>query len=89
MIDDDNMLTMKGDAWFGSVKAAAALAQRGIECVLQVKTGHSLYPKAFVEQALKESPGGVHIVLRARHANGHSLYAIGYRYSSKKLYSLL
>ena len=57
LVDDDNVLTMKGDAWFGSVKAAANLAQRGIECVLQVKTGHSLYPKVFVEEALKDAPG--------------------------------
>ena len=27
---------VKGDAWFGSVKAAAALSKEGIEAVLQV-----------------------------------------------------
>ena len=83
-VDDDCQLVMKGDAWFGSVKAAANLAQRGVECVLQVKTGHSLYPKKFIEDALKDAPGGVHMVLRGRHPNGHTLYAIGYCYSSKK-----
>ena len=75
---------MKGDAWFGSVKAAAAMAERGIECILQIKTGHSLYPKEFVQNALKDTPGGVHVVLKGRHPNGHTLYAIGYRYLSKK-----
>ena len=75
---------MKGDAWFGSVKAAAQLAERGIECILQVKTGHSLFPKAFIENALKDAPGGVHIVLRGQHPNGKTLFAIGYRYSGKK-----
>ena len=84
LVDDDNTLVMKGDSWFGSVKAAANLAQRGIECILQIKTGHSFYPKAFVEDALKDAPGGVHIVLKGRHPNGHTLYAIGYCYLSKK-----
>ena len=81
-------MVIKGDAWFGSVKAAAALAEEGTEAVLQVKTGHSLFPKKFIEDALSGSPGGVHIVLRGRHPNGKLLIALGYRYLSKKLYFL-
>ena len=81
---DDFELYVKGDAWFGSVKAAASLADKGIETVLQVKNNSALYPKAFIEEKLKECPGGVHIVLKGRHPNGHNLVAIGYRYSSKK-----
>ena len=77
-------MIVKGDAWFGSVRAAANMASRGYECVLQVKQNSGLYPKEFVENALNDSPGGVHIVLRGRHPNGHNLIAIGYRYSSKK-----
>ena len=75
---------IKGNAWFRSVKAAAALANEGIEAVLQVKTGHSLYPKKFIEERLKGCPGGIHIVLKGRHPTGPILIAIGYRYSSKK-----
>ena len=30
-VDDNLDLVIKGDAWFGSVKTAANLAQRGIE----------------------------------------------------------
>ena len=52
--------------------------------MLQVKTGHSLFPKKFIEHALEGSPGGVHIVLKGRHPSGKVLIAIGYRYSSKK-----
>ena len=52
--------------------------------MLQVKTGHSLFPKKFIEEVLDGSPGGVHIVLRGRHPSGKVLVAIGYRYSSKK-----
>ena len=51
---------------------------------MQVKTGHSLYPKNFIEDVLDGSPGGVHIVLKGQHPNGKILVAIGYRYSSKK-----
>ena len=87
-VDDDLPINMKGDAWFGSVKAAANLAEKGVEAVLQVKTGHLLYPKAFVEDTLRGCPGGVHIVLRGRHPNGKILIAIGYQYSSKKRCSL-
>ncbi len=35
--EDDRIHTIQGDAWFGSVKAAAALGQRGFRAVLQVK----------------------------------------------------
>ena len=77
-------MIVKGDAWFGSVRAASSLAERGVEGILQVKQNSGLYPKEFIETALKDCPGGVHIVLRGRHPNGHNLIAIGYRYSSKK-----
>ena len=60
------------------------MADDGIEAVLQVKTGHSLFPKDFIEKTLHGAPGGVHIVLKGKHPNGHTLYAIGYRYSKSK-----
>lgn len=69
---------IKGDAWFGSVKAAAALANNGMEGVLQVKTGHSLFPKKIIEEALAGAPGGIHIVLRGytgSHPSGKVLVA--------------
>ena len=75
---------IKGDSWFGSVKAAAALAEEGIEAVLQIKTGHSLFPKDFISKMLEGCPGGVHLVLKGRHPNGATLYSLGYRYSSSK-----
>jgi hypothetical protein len=53
---------IRGDAWFGSVQVASEIARRGHEAVFQIKQNHSLYPKAFIEKALKEAPGGVHIV---------------------------
>ena len=86
--EDDLPLIMKGDVWFGSVKSAANLAERGMQGVFCVKQCHALYPKQFKTDALKEAPGGVSIVMKGRHSNGHTLIAIRCRYSSKKHYSL-
>jgi hypothetical protein len=71
-----------GNAWFGSVKAATALGQKGYKAVLQVKTGHGLFPKKFIEDTLKDAPGGIWIVLQSTF-QGISLIAIGYRYSTR------
>ena len=81
--EDDRCHTIQGDAWFGSVKAAAALGQKGIRAVLQVKNNKALYPKEYIEKALENAPGGVHIVLKGNAPNGVELIAIGYRYSTK------
>jgi hypothetical protein len=81
---DDNQTGagLRADAWFGSVKAAVALAKKGYKAVLQVKPGHGLFPKKFIESALEDAPGGVWIVLEATH-EGVPLIAIGYRYSTR------
>jgi hypothetical protein len=81
-IDGNTDSGIMGDAWFGSVKAATALAKKGCKAILQVKTGHGLYPKAFIEEALKDAPGGVWIVLESTHLNV-PLVAIGYWYSTR------
>jgi hypothetical protein len=81
--DDDRIHTVQGDAWFGSVRAAAALGAKGHRVVLQVKNNKGLFPKDFLEDALKDAPGGVHIVLKGKAPNGVDLIAIGYRYSTK------
>ena len=74
---------MKGDAWFGSVRAAMEIGVRGHECILQVKSNSSLYPKDFIKKALDNAPGGVSIVLQGTAPNEVPLIAIGYRYSVK------
>jgi hypothetical protein len=76
---------IKGDAWFGSVLCASELAVRGFQAVLQVKQNHGLYPKAIIEEALNNAPGGVSIILKGTAPNEQVLYAIGYKYSSKKV----
>lgn len=80
---DDCYHTIKGDAWFGSVKVAAALGQKGMRAVLQVKNNKALYPKEDIEKALENAPGGVHIVLKGNAPNGVELIAIGYWHSTK------
>ena len=74
---------IKGDAWFGSVRTAMEIGARGGEAVLQVKGNKGLYPKDFIEETLKEAPGGVSVVLTGIAPNGVQLVAVGYRYSVK------
>ncbi|MGH7955225.1 MAG: hypothetical protein ACREOZ_04615, partial [Gloeomargaritales cyanobacterium] len=74
---------VKGDAWFGSVKAAAELGKQGKMAVLQIKMGFGLFPKKFIEETMKDAPGGTHVVLEGTHPNGTDLIAIGYRYNAK------
>ena len=81
--DPDAKTILMGDAWFGSVKAAAEASKRGMGTIYQIKTNHGLFPKQFIEDALKDGPGGCHIVLEGKHPDGPELVAIGYRYNSK------
>ena len=74
---------IKGNAWFGSVRAAAALGVRGHRAVMQVKTNSGLFPKKFIADTLDGMPGGVKIVLKSTAPNEVPLVAIGYRYSTK------
>jgi hypothetical protein len=76
---------IRGDAWFGSVNTANEVGIRGHEGVFQVKQYHNLFPKVFIENALKEAPGGVHIVLEGVTKDEVKLVAIGYRYSRKTI----
>jgi hypothetical protein len=72
-----------GDAWFGSVRTANKVGLQGYEGVFQVKQYHALSPKDFIEEALKEAPGGVHIALEGTTEDEVPLVALGYRYSRK------
>jgi len=74
---------IRADAWFGSVKTASEVSRRGHEAVFQVKQYHSLFPKAFIEETLKDAPGGVHIALEGKTQCEVTLIAVGYRYSRK------
>ncbi len=74
---------IRGAAWFGSVKSANEVGLRGHEGVFQVKQNHALFPKEFIEKALKDVPGGVYIILEGTTKDEVPLVALGYRYSQK------
>lgn len=62
-----------------------------ITCILyfQIKTNHSLFPKKFIEEHLKDAPGGVHIVLTGKAPNEVSLMAVGYKYSKRNVLNFM
>lgn len=49
---------MKGDSWFGHTRLADKLGTQGVRAVLQIKTGHALFPAKFLDEELAEAPGG-------------------------------
>jgi hypothetical protein len=49
---------IRGDAWFGSVRTANEVALRGHDAVFQIKQYHASFPKDYIEEALKDAPGG-------------------------------
>ena len=57
--------------------------RHGKDSILQVKTAHSLFPKKYIESVTKDWPGGSHIVLKTEF-KGKTMYAVGYKYCSKK-----
>jgi len=82
---DEQKHGIRADAWFGSVKTASEVALRGHDAVFQVKQNHLLFPKDFIESALKDAPGGVHIALEGTTRDEVQLIALGYRYSRKTI----
>jgi len=82
VVEGEPEVRVDADAWFGSVRCAAALAKEGYKTVLQVKSNSGLFPKTFIEEALEDAPGGVKIVLKATY-HDIPLIAIGYRYSTR------
>jgi len=74
---------IRGDAWFGSVRTANEVALRGHDGIFQIKQYHASFPKDYIEEALKEAPGGVHIFPEGMTQDEVKLIALGYRYSQK------
>ena len=68
------------------MKTASEVALRGHEAVVQVKQNHSLFPKDFIESALQDAPGGVHIALEGTTRDEVQLIAVGYGYSRKTIF---
>ena len=84
----------QGDSWFASIPSLKLIKSR-VHCRFKglVKTAHAGFPKDYLEETMKNFPGGFHMVLKAPVHNdepeGEQMYAIGYKYSSKKVLSFI
>jgi hypothetical protein len=65
-----------------SVVKIKTLCPQEKEAIFSVKTVHKLFPKQFIEETLKEEPGGSSIKLKAE-VEGIKLIAIGYKYNKR------
>jgi hypothetical protein len=77
-----------GDSWFGSIPTAVSLKKKMPDgkrsgCIVNIKTAHARFPKAFLEARTKNWPGGTHLVMEGM-VDGVKLYAVGYKYYKKK-----
>ena len=69
-----------GDSWFGSVKAACQVRKLGHHACFAIKTAHSRIPKKFLEETMKDFPGGTWIVMEGRaEKEDVPLVCIGYK----------
>ena len=85
--DQNNQLSPRlylGDSWFGSVRAAVAIAKAGHHACFMIKTAHSKSPKKFLEEQMASYPGGTWITMEAK-VEGIDLVCIGYKYNKKKV----
>jgi hypothetical protein len=76
---------MKGDSWFGHTHLADKLGTQGVRAVLQITTGHALFPAKFLDEELAEAPGGCWITMAGKGPCGTNLLASGYKYNSKRV----
>ena len=89
--DEEDMETERsrlflGDSWFGSVKCCANIVKRGGHAILQIKTNHSRSPKLYLEELMKDWPGGTWVVMEGvTEKEDVALVCIGYKYNKKKV----
>ena len=77
---------IRADSWFSNVKTAMQCSLRGISYIGAVKTSHSGFPKAFLQEQLQDAPGGSQLVMKGVHSlTGNNLIAIGHKYCAKKV----
>ena len=81
--------TLMGDSWFTSVQAAIQVALRGGNYIGVLKTAYNGYPKKFIQDKMKNWPGGSHLVLETTTPEEVELLAIGYKYNKNKILCFL
>lgn len=74
------------DNSFGSIKAVSEICKLGHHACFNIKNGHSRVPRAFLEEQIKDFPGGIWIVLKGcAEKEAVDLVCIGYKYNKKKV----
>ena len=77
---DVGVYEIKGDAWFGPMKAALVIGVSGHQVMLHVKDVSGLYPKKFIGNTLQYASVGVSSVLKGTTPNeAQFVTIIGYR----------
>ena len=61
--DGERQKLFLGDSWFGSVKSVATVGRTGNHACMMVKTAYSRSPKKFLEETMKDFPGGTWITM--------------------------
>ena len=74
-----------GDSWFGSVKAIEAVALAGHHGIFIIKMNHGRSPKKWLEEKMKDFPGGTWIVLEGQTKKHADLICIGYKCNKLKV----
>ena len=74
----------QGDSWFASIPTVENIVEEGHRFKKLIKTAHSLFPLKWLQETMNNFPGGTHLVMESE-KNGKKIYAIGYKYSSRKV----
>jgi len=86
--DEQRKSIFMADSWFGSVKVAAEVQKRGQHCCMNVKTNTKHSPKRWIDNKMKDFPGGTWITLKGEYQD-EELYFIGYKYNKRKILSFV
>ena len=77
------VIVLMGGTWFGFAQATVEVAKRNMEVTCQIKSNHRLHPKEFMKNILKDSLGGMCMVLEGKYPKVPALIIIGHRHNSK------
>ena len=78
------------DSWFGSVKTVENVMQSGHHCTMIIKTAHVRSPKKWLDETMKDMPGGTWIVLEGTTEElNRKLVCIGYKYNKKTVLTFI
>ena len=78
-------MKIRWNSWFASLKTAVALYEEvGGEFVGPIKTVHFKFPKAYLENTLRDWAPGSHLITWTT-VNDNKCYSIGYNYSMRKV----